>query len=48
MKEIDDRKVICDIISEMLDNPDENEIYPTTRCYDKLEKYIKDVREGKA
>lgn len=43
----DDRKIICDIISEMLDNPDKCGIYPTTRCYDKLEQYIKDIREKK-
>jgi hypothetical protein len=47
-KEVDDRQVVCDIISEMLDDPDEYGIYPTTRCYDKLEQYIKNVREGKA
>lgn len=36
----DHRKEICRIISEMLDNPDEIGIYPTTRCYDRLEQYI--------
>jgi len=35
------RKEICDIISEMLDNPDESGIYSTTRAYDKLEYLIK-------
>ena len=34
------RKDVCDIISEMLDNPDEHGIYPTGRCYDRLESYI--------
>ena len=36
----DIRDCVCTIISEMLDNPDKNEIYPTTRCYDRLEQYI--------
>ena len=39
-----DRSAICRIISEMLDNPDENEIYPTSTCYTKLEHYIEGVR----
>jgi len=39
-----DRTAICNIISEMLDNPDEHEIYPTTNAYDALEKYIEGVR----
>ena len=36
---MDHRKFICDVISEMLDNPDEHGIYPTTRAFDRLEKY---------
>jgi hypothetical protein len=39
-----DRKKINEIISEMLDNPDECGIYPTGRAYDKLEEYIESVR----
>jgi len=39
-----DRTMICNIISEMLDNPDENGIYSTTKAYDALEKYIEGVR----
>ena len=39
-----DRNKICEIISEMLDNPDKYEIYPTTVAYDKLEKYIESER----
>jgi len=39
-----DRTAICDIISEMLDNPDKIGIYPTTVCFDKLEKYTEGVR----
>jgi len=31
------RTYICAIISEMLDNPGECEIYKTTECYDRLE-----------
>jgi len=34
------RTEICNSISEMLDNPDENGIYPTTKCYDRLEAFI--------
>jgi len=39
-----DRKVICDIISDMLDNPDEHGIYPTTIAYNRLEAYISGIR----
>jgi len=39
----DHRQKICDIISEMLDNPDEYGIFPTTIAYDKLEEYIKSI-----
>jgi len=38
---VDYRKKICVIISKMLDNPDEYEIYPTAKCYDELEAFIK-------
>ncbi len=40
-----DRKEICRIISEMLDHPNENGIYPTTKAYDELEKYMEEVRK---
>ena len=39
-----DRKVICKIISHMLDNPGECEIYPTSTAYTRLEHYIDGVR----
>jgi len=39
-----DKTKICNIISEMLDNPDENEIYPTTKAYNDLERYVEKVR----
>ncbi len=39
-----DRTKICKIISEMLDNPDENGIYPTSTAYTKLELYIEAQR----
>jgi hypothetical protein len=39
-----DRTEICTIISEMLDNPDSIGIYPTTRAYEKLEKYCEGIR----
>jgi len=39
-----DRKVICDIVSDMLDLPDEHGIYPTSTAYNKLEHYIESVR----
>lgn len=39
-----DRKIICDVISEMLDNPDHLEIYKTSEVYNKLERYIEQER----
>lgn len=39
-----DRTAICKIISEMLDNPDEHGIYPTSTAYIRLEYYIEGVR----
>jgi len=39
-----DRDIICKILSEMLDNPDEYEIYPTATAYTKLELYIEGQR----
>ncbi len=36
---MDHRQEIYKAISEMLDNPDECGIYPTTKCYDRLEAY---------
>jgi hypothetical protein len=40
-----DRTVICNIISKMLDYPNDYGIYPTTRAYDKLEEYIEGIRK---
>jgi hypothetical protein len=34
------RGQICKIISEMLDNPDDCGIYPTTKCFNQLEELI--------
>jgi len=45
--EKDIRSRICQIISEMLDNPDKLGIYPTTECYDKLEEWIKEIVKDK-
>jgi len=39
-----DRTVICKIISDMLDNPDESGIYPTSTAYTRLEHYIESQR----
>jgi|SRR3990167_2783386 len=39
-----DKIAICKIISDMLDNPDESGIYPTSTCYTRLEEYIAGVR----
>ena len=39
-----DRTKICEIISEMLDNPDEAGIYPTSTCYARLECYCELIR----
>lgn len=41
---MDDRQIICNIISEMLDNPNEYGIYPTTQAYDKLEAHCATLR----
>lgn len=42
--ETDYRMQICNIVSEMLDNPDEYGIYGTTRAYDKLESLVSQAR----
>ena len=39
-----DRTKICEIISKMLDNPDESGIYPTSTAYTELEHYIEQER----
>ena len=39
-----DRANICDIISEMLDDPGPHGIYRTTRAYNKLEALIQAAR----
>jgi len=39
-----DRTAICNIVSDMLDNPDEHGIYPTSTAFTKLEHYIEGVR----
>ena len=39
-----DRKVICDIVSRMLDNPDASGIYHTSTCFTELEHYVEKVR----
>ena len=44
MKMGKDRARIVAIVSRMLDNPDEHEIYPTSTAYTELEHYIESVR----
>lgn len=39
------RSEICKIVSEMLDNPDKDGIYPTTRCYEQLDALIERQEE---
>ena len=39
-----DRTAICQIISGMLDKPDEHGIYPTSTAFTKLEHYVEGVR----
>lgn len=39
-----DRTAICNIISDMLDDPDEHGIYHTSTAYTRLEHYIEGVR----
>jgi len=43
-----DRAAVCAIISDMLDNPDEHGIYPTSVCYSKLVEYCDKIREEEA
>ena len=38
------RTEICRVMSEMLDNPDEHGIYPTTKFMDELEEYCLKLR----
>jgi hypothetical protein len=40
-----DRTAICNIISQMLDNPEESGIYPTSTAYNRLEHYVNQQRE---
>ncbi len=39
-----DRSDACDIISAMLDNPGDHEIYPTTEAYNKFEELLQRTR----
>ena len=39
-----DRTAICNVMSELLDNPDESGIYPTTKAYDALEAIVEGAR----
>jgi len=39
-----DRTAICEIISEMLDNPTDDGIFHTTVAYDKLEALLQETR----
>lgn len=39
-----DRRNVCDVISEMLDNPNEHGIYPTSLAYARLISLIQDAR----
>ena len=41
---MNDRTMICSIISEMLDSPDEVGLYNTSTCFTKLEHYISQIR----
>lgn len=38
------RSKVCELMSEMLDNPDESGIYPTSRFMWKMETFILDER----
>lgn len=39
-----DRSAICEIISEMLDNPNECGVYETSKAYTQLEALVKSAR----
>ena len=40
----EDRAKICDIISDMLDNPDEVGIYQTTKAFNRLEELVRTAK----
>ena len=40
-----DKVVVNEIICEMLESPGKDGRYPTSICYNKIEKYIDDVRK---
>lgn len=39
-----DRERVADIVNAMLDDPDHLGIYPTTKCFDKLQELLGSVR----
>ncbi len=39
------RSKICELMSEMLDNPDKDEIYPTSRFMWKMETYVLKIKD---
>lgn len=41
------RSKICELMSEMLNNPDEHGIYPTSKFIWKMENYCLELRDGK-
>jgi len=40
------RTQICELMSDMLDNPDENGIYPTSEFLSKMEDYCIELRDS--
>ena len=45
IKDSDIRTKVCELMSEMLDNPDDAGIYPTSKFMSKMETYIIEVRD---
>lgn len=43
---LDIRKEVCRMTSEMLDNPDQHGIYPTTKFYNDMEQFIRQLLRG--
>ena len=39
------RGIICDLMSEMLDNPDKSGIYPTSKFMSKMEDFVIEERQ---
>lgn len=46
VRDVNIRSKICDLMSKMLDNPDVNGIYPTSKFMWEMESYCLELKEG--